>query len=289
MTSSVGDHELLELLDGIVWLAEADTLRTVFVTLRAQEIFGHGVEDFVHRCLHPEDREGILRSLRAVALDGNGRRLEHRTVDKNGSVRWFRTDVRRHGTRLFGFMREVTDEREDAEFWHGRARYLRALLTHAPAIMFGFDNAGTFTLFEGKGVEALGFKPGELVGASAFERYADHAWIVDSVRSALLGEKVAAHGEIGGISYESQFVPQRDDSGHVVGVIGFATDVTERMQAEQRSRRSERQLAEAQRIAHIGSWDWDIAQNEVACSDEFYRIYGVQTRQLRRVSIRMGR
>jgi diguanylate cyclase (GGDEF)-like protein len=35
---------------------------------------------------------------------------------------------------------------------------------------------------------------------------------------------------------------------------------------------SENRLSEAQRIAHIGNWEWNITQDAVWCSDEFYRI-----------------
>jgi two-component system phosphate regulon sensor histidine kinase PhoR len=37
----------------------------------------------------------------------------------------------------------------------------------------------------------------------------------------------------------------------------------------------EQQLAEAQSLAHLGGWEWDIAANAVTWSDELYRIYGV--------------
>jgi PAS domain S-box-containing protein len=38
----------------------------------------------------------------------------------------------------------------------------------------------------------------------------------------------------------------------------------------------ERQLAAAQAIAHLGSWEWDAATNRVIWSDELYRIYGLE-------------
>ena len=40
--------------------------------------------------------------------------------------------------------------------------------------------------------------------------------------------------------------------------------------------RARRQLAEAQALARIGSWEWDIPRNLVWWSDELYRIYGLE-------------
>jgi PAS domain S-box-containing protein len=52
-------------------------------------------------------------------------------------------------------------------------------------------------------------------------------------------------------------------------------DVTDRLRIEEELRRSEARLAEAQRISHIGSWEWDIAESRIIWSDELCRIYGV--------------
>jgi len=50
-------------------------------------------------------------------------------------------------------------------------------------------------------------------------------------------------------------------------------DITEKKKAENALRKSEASLANAQRIAHIGNWDWDILKNELYLSDEIYRIF----------------
>jgi PAS domain S-box-containing protein len=39
--------------------------------------------------------------------------------------------------------------------------------------------------------------------------------------------------------------------------------------------RRELQLAEAQQLAQVGSWEWDIERNVIICSDELYRIFGL--------------
>jgi PAS domain S-box-containing protein len=45
--------------------------------------------------------------------------------------------------------------------------------------------------------------------------------------------------------------------------------------AEEQIKQSERQLAEAQHLAHVGSWNWDLQSNVLSWSDELYRIFGV--------------
>jgi PAS domain S-box-containing protein len=42
---------------------------------------------------------------------------------------------------------------------------------------------------------------------------------------------------------------------------------------------SETGLAEAQRMAHIGNWEWNFATDEVYCSDELYRIFGLKPQE----------
>ncbi|WP_414469965.1 PAS domain S-box protein [Methanobacterium sp. ACI-7] len=51
-------------------------------------------------------------------------------------------------------------------------------------------------------------------------------------------------------------------------------DVTERKEAEEKLRSNEKMLSEAQRIANLGNWDWNIVTNELCWSDEIYRIFG---------------
>ncbi|HET7041486.1 MAG TPA: diguanylate cyclase, partial [Gemmatimonadales bacterium] len=52
-------------------------------------------------------------------------------------------------------------------------------------------------------------------------------------------------------------------------------DITARQEAETALRESEAGLAEAQRIAQLGSWSWDIATDRVTWTAELYRIFGL--------------
>lgn len=67
----------------------------------------------------------------------------------------------------------------------------------------------------------------------------------------------------------------RDASGTPTQVRGVVMDITERKLAEEKSRRGEHGLAEAQRIAHLGSWELNIENNALTWSDEIFRIFEI--------------
>ncbi len=54
-------------------------------------------------------------------------------------------------------------------------------------------------------------------------------------------------------------------------------EAAERRRVEDELRASEMQLREAQRLAHIGSWDWDAVRDVIWWSEEYYRIYGIDS------------
>lgn len=56
-------------------------------------------------------------------------------------------------------------------------------------------------------------------------------------------------------------------------------EIAERKRVEEKLRQSEGQLAEAQQLARVGSWNWDIRNNILTWSDEIYRIFGLQPQE----------
>lgn len=62
-------------------------------------------------------------------------------------------------------------------------------------------------------------------------------------------------------------------------VLWVARDITARKQAEQALQHSKTTLATAQRVAHIGSWEFDVVQEKVTWSEELFHIFGLEPNQ----------
>lgn len=71
----------------------------------------------------------------------------------------------------------------------------------------------------------------------------------------------------------------RDTEGKPLYFVSQIQDISERKQAEESLRRNEKTLEKAQRIAHLGQWDWDINANRATLSEDLFRMFGLQTRE----------
>gem|GEM_PF-1758933 len=69
-------------------------------------------------------------------------------------------------------------------------------------------------------------------------------------------------------------VPFLDNEGKPYQYLSIRHDITERKKAEKELIRSESSLREAQSVAHIGSWDFDMVNNIHTWSDELFSILG---------------
>jgi PAS domain S-box-containing protein len=72
----------------------------------------------------------------------------------------------------------------------------------------------------------------------------------------------------------AQYKPLLDQRGEVIRWYATGTDIDDRKQAEEKLRRSEWNLLEAQRLGHTGSWSVDIASGTATASPEMLRLVG---------------
>ena len=72
----------------------------------------------------------------------------------------------------------------------------------------------------------------------------------------------------------------RDAAGEPLYFVSQVEGIDERKAAEEALRRSQARLAEAQKLARLGSWEWRLGEDVAVWSDELYRIFGVEPAEL---------
>jgi PAS domain S-box-containing protein len=111
---------------------------------------------------------------------------------------------------------------------------LTTVVSNAPIILFSLDAGGRITLLEGKGLDVLGLRSDEMIGQEMSQVFERAPEFLQSMASALAGETVNAIAIFDELIFEIWCAPTDETGGG--GVIGVATDVTERIQAEKRLR-----------------------------------------------------
>jgi diguanylate cyclase (GGDEF)-like protein/PAS domain S-box-containing protein len=190
-------------------------------------------------------------------------------------------DRRRRG-RYVGTIQDITGLREiEAELARGKAR-LQAIIDHAPAAIVVRDLDGRYEHVSRAVVESLGRSSEELIGMTA-AAFCDADTVADIARqdaqiiergTPIVEEIEACDRDGTRHVYHTVRYPIVDESGAVSGLGSFALDVTDRKQIEKNLREREQQLADAQALAHLGSWELDLATERLSWSDELCQIGG---------------
>lgn len=130
---------------------------------------------------------------------------------------------------------EIAERRLTEERLTKTEERLRNVIGNAPVILFALDRSGVITLSEGKGLDAFGVKPGQLVGQSIFDLYEDSPRLHANARRALAGKPVTFVTEANNQFFEIHLIPLLDKMGEVASVTGVTYNITDR-------RRTEREL-----------------------------------------------
>jgi diguanylate cyclase (GGDEF)-like protein/PAS domain S-box-containing protein len=194
--------------------------------------------------------------------DAGGRAVVSAQLGQNGPVTFVMTLVRLSHDRpwnlrdrqlvqaALGVVRQsVVRAAAHAALRESEAR-LQLALHAAPVVLWATDLAGTFTLSEGRGLTELGSAPGQSVGRSVEELYAQNADVRANVARALAGESFTTQVQAGQRFFEAWYGPLRDLQGQQVGAVGTGYDVTETIRA-QREAVMAREEAESARQAAV--------------------------------------
>jgi two-component system cell cycle sensor histidine kinase/response regulator CckA len=159
----------------------------------------------------------------------------------------------------------------------------RKLVEHSSDVITLLDADGRIVFSTDSLRATLGYAPAEMIGHSVFElidpedRQAAEPLFRDVLRvpgRAAKADLRVQHKDGSWRDLEVVAVNRLDDAAINAIVVNYH-DVTERKRAADHLRRTMEFVSLAHAVAHIGTWEWDVASNVVTWSDETYRIFGV--------------
>ncbi len=131
---------------------------------------------------------------------------------------------------------ELLKHKQTEEALRKSEQQLQAVINSAPVIVYVIDKDGLILMSEGRGLADIGINANRIAGRSIFDVYPDEA-ITQNVRRGLSGESVVLTTEqetpVGKLHYEVRISPLRNTDNEIVGAIGVAIDVTERIWVEE--------------------------------------------------------
>lgn len=143
---------------------------------------------------------------------------------------------------LQAVIRDISERRRaEGNLRENEAR-LRILVSNYPGIISLVDRNGIVKLSEGRCLKEIGIEPEASIGKSIFDSYASIPSVTSSIQAALVGEESRSIQTLQGLSFETQFLPYRDETGSILGVLSLSDNITERLQIEDRLRRTEVRL-----------------------------------------------
>jgi len=273
-------HDLGQLLDEDGIILDLNEGMAVVLGGTREELIGTCVFDRFTE----EDAERRRAWVKRVLREGKPLRLE----DFGGrSGRFYESTLypiataRGEKRRLVVLARDITERKRAEESRWESEQFALTLLEATNDLAHLIDEDGKILNLNERMATAFCASRENLIGTNIFDKYSKKTAKMYRafVKRALRREKplrIENFGERSGRFYESTLYPIETVKGEKRKLLLIARDITERKKAEAALRESSERLEEAQRIAHLGNWTWDIKDDRVILSEEGYHIFGFE-------------
>ncbi|MBV5260178.1 PAS domain S-box protein [Synechococcus moorigangaii CMS01] len=252
--------------------------------------------------IHPADREFVIQTIDRKIQERKPFALEYRLKHRDGTTKW--VDERGQGVFddrgnllwLDGVIIDISDKKAIAlELSQQAIHYYEK----TPAMLYSMDATGKMIAVSDRWLQVLGYERREVLGRpftdflTVFSRQkAEQHLLPTLVAQSIVEDSAYQFVQKDGTLVEvelSAICEQTDLPSRILVVL---TDVTTRNQLAQQVRQyqnhleslieqrtqalaaSEARLAQAQAIANIGVWQWDIRANQTYWSPEAFQIFG---------------
>ena len=306
-------RNIVETTNEGVWTFNAVS-ETTYVNEKMAEMLGYNREELIGRFIWDfadEEDKGIFQVKLANRKQGIDEVYELKLIRGDGSYFWVLISAKAFFDECgkfagsLGMFTDITERKKMEEALRLSNIYNRSLIEASLDPLVTIGREGKITDVNGSTEQITGYSGNDLIGTDFSDYFTEpekastgykQVFIDDEVRDYPL-EIQHKDGHLTPVLYNASVY--KNENGEVIGVFASARNMAGLKKAEEALKKvqdnlekrvqertiqlekaynslkeSEAGLAEAQRIAHIGSWDWDLVNGVVNWSDELYRIYG---------------
>jgi PAS domain S-box-containing protein len=248
--------------------------------------------------IHPEDWEYMSRALDEALGGGTRYDIEYRVLRPTGELRIVRStgDVKRDASgrpyKMFGTVQDITDRKRAEEALRASEESFRLIVHSIPGLVNTTTATGEIDLANQQLLDYVGKTLEELQDWRPLVHPDDRGRAITLwSRSIETGHEYDDEHRLRRADglyrwFHIRALPLRDKEGRIIRWYVLSTDIDDRKRAEEALgvlsrdlQESNAKLEAAQRITHVGYWEWDILTGRVNWSDETYRIYGLRPQE----------
>ncbi len=203
-------------------------------------VTGYTAEELIHQNIpnYFIDKDLPNKISQKLLNDGGVQSFELELIKKDGSLIIVSSnaklfyDVTGNPIGVESVFRDITQAKKLSKELGESEQKFRSLVTNTEEIIYMIDKDGTFLLSEGKGLEKLGLKGGDVVGMSVFDLYKDYPGMLDDMKRTFNGETVISEIKIDNNYFKNWYTPHLNRNGVIIGLLGMSININEQKQAE---------------------------------------------------------
>ena len=254
-----------------------------------QELIGRPFSEFIH----PDDKRTVVENYRRrIANEAAQQRYAFRVITRNGIIKWVEINavlIEWQGKpATLNFLSDITERKQTEIALRSSEEKYRRIFENVQDLYYEVLIDGTILeVSPSIGILSKGqYQMDDLIGKSMSDFYYE-----PEKRQALL----AVLQEKGAVTDFEITLKNRDGSkipcsisskicfdaqGRPEKIIGSMRDITDRKHAEKVLKENESSLRDAQEIAKMGSWEWDIVTQKTNWSDNYFVIHGYKPAEI---------
>lgn len=283
-------NSLVNTIDGIVWEANAKTLKNTFVSKHAEKLLGHAQSDWIDNesfwkdHLHPEDKEITIQNFQNIRNSGQAGLLEYRMIKAGGKVIWIEDIVSviredSETTFLRGVMTDITERKQkELELKESHSKYM-AIIDNSMNAFLLTNEKGDIIDSNKTSLEMFGYSIDELKGMKAWQVIeTDHSKYQEQVEH--LKKTGRTKGEAFGIKRNGEKILLAFTSAMFTNANGellissIGIDISERINYEESLIKSNERFEKVSEATFDAIWDWDVKSHQLYLGKGFKELFG---------------